>query len=125
MFVYNEEEQRVVPYEGQGRLSRMSRMSGSLSRTTSLERGLSISTPDLTKSSSSFFRTPSPSVSSQDISGLEVDSKIKELENVIEHQKTTIEKQNQDIKEHKSIIKKLERAVQHLYKEDYNLEDID
>ena len=125
MFVYNEEEQRVVPYEGQGWLSRMSRMSGSLSRTTSLERGLSISTPDLTKSSSSFFRTPSPSVSSQDISGLEVDSKIKELENVIEHQKTTIEKQNQDIKEHKSIIKKLERAVQHLYKEDYNLEDID
>ena len=125
MFVYSEEEQRVVPYEGQGRLSRMSRMSGSLSRTTSLERGLSISTPDLTKSSSSFFRTPSPSVSSQDISGLEVDSKIKELENVIEHQKTTIEKQNQDIKEHKSIIKKLERAVQHLYKEDYNLEDID
>ena len=115
----------MVPYEGQGRLSRMSRMSGSLSRTTSLERGLSISTPDLTKSSSSFFRTPSPSVSSQDISGLEVDSKIKELENVIEHQKTTIEKQNQDIKEHKSIIKKLERAVQHLYKEDYNLEDID
>ena len=125
MFVYSEEEQRVVPYEGQGRLSRMSTMSGSLSRTTSLERGLSISTPDLTKSSSSFFRTPSPSVSSQDISGLEVDSKIKELENVIEHQKTTIEKQNQDIKEHKSIIKKLERAVQHLYKEDYNLEDID
>ena len=124
MFVYNEEEHRVVAYEGQGRLSRMSRMSGSLSRTTSLERGLSISTPDLTKSSS-FFRTPSPSVSSQDISGLEVDSKIKELENVIEHQKTTIEKQNQDIKEHKSIIKKLERAVQHLYKEDYNLEDID
>ena len=123
MFVYSEEEQRVLPYEGQGRLSRMS---GSLSRTTSLERGLSISTPDLTKSSSSFFRTPSPSISSQEnISSLEVDNKIKDLENVIEHQKSTILKQNQDIKEHKTIIKKLERAVQHLYKEDYNLEDID
>ena len=101
-------------------------MSGVLSRTTSLERGLSISTPDLTKSSSSFFRTPSPSISSQEnVSSLEVDNKIKELENVIEHQKSTILKQNQDIKEHKTIIKKLERAVQHLYKEDYNLEDID
>ena len=112
-----------MPYEGQGRLSRMS---GVLSRTTSLERGLSISTPDLTKSSSSFFRTPSPSISSQEnVSSLEVDNKIKELENVIEHQKSTILKQNQDIKEHKTIIKKLERAVQHLYKEDYNLEDID
>ena len=54
-----------------------------------------------------------------------MDNKIKELENVIEHQKSTILKQNQDIKEHKTIIKKLERAVQHLYKEDYNLEDID
>ena len=55
----------------------------------------------------------------------EVDTKIRELETVISQQKATINQQRQDITEHKNIIKKLERAVQHLYKEDYNLEDID
>ena len=44
---------------------------------------------------------------------------------MISQQKATINQQKQDIDEHKNIIKKLERAVQHLYKEDYNLEDID
>ena len=48
--------------QGHGRLSRM----GDLSRGASLEslNRLSLSTPDLTKSSS-FFRSPSPSLSSQ------------------------------------------------------------
>lgn len=120
VYVYNDEEKQVVPYEGHGRLSRMS----SLSRAPSLDRSFSMSTPDLSKSSS-FFRSPSPSLSSQDIPSMDVDNKIKDLENVISQQKATINQQKQDIAEHKSIIKKLERAVQHLYKEDYNLEDID
>ena len=124
VFVFSEEERRVVPY--QGRLSRAS----SLSRADSLDRSLSMSTPDLSKSSS-FFRSPSPSpsvsasVSSQDVSALDFDSKIKDLESVITQQKNTIHQQKLDIAEHKKIIKKLEMAVQHLYKEDYNLEDID
>ena len=48
--------------QGHGRLSRM----GDLSRGASLEslNRLSLSTPDLTKSAS-FFRSPSPSLSSQ------------------------------------------------------------
>ena len=117
VFVYSEEEQRVVPYDG-GRSSRMS----SLSRAPSLDRSLAMSTPDLTKSSS-YFRSPSPSFSSQDHHSTE--SKVTELEAVIQQQKATISQQKNDIAEHKKIIKKLERAVQHLYKEDYNLEDID
>ena len=126
VFVFSEEERRVVPHHSQGRLSRAS----SLSRADSLDRDLSISTPDLSKSSS-YFRSPSPSpsvsasVSSQDVSGRDFDSKIKDLESVITQQKTTIHQQKLDIAEHKKIIKKLEMAVQHLYKEDYNLEDID
>ena len=128
VFVYSEEERSVVPYQGYGRLSRAS----SLSRATSLDRSLSMSTPDLSKSSS-YFRSPSPSpsasasVSSQDLSACqqEVDSKIKELEQVITQQKSVINQQKLDIAEHKKIIKRLEMAVQHLYKEDYNLEDID
>ena len=121
VFVYNDDEKRVVPYEGHGRLSRMS----SLSRAPSLDRSLAMSTPDLTKSSS-FFRSPSPSFSTQDLhSSTDFESKISELESVIQQQKNTITQQKNDIADHKKIIKKLERAVQHLYKEDYNLEDID
>ena len=119
VFIYSEEEQRVVPYDG-GRSSRMS----SLSRAPSLDRSLAMSTPDLTRSSS-YFRSPSPSFSSNHDLPSSTESKVTELETVIQQQKATISQQKNDIAEHKRIIKKLERAVQHLYKEDYNLEDID
>ena len=120
VFVYSEEENSVVPYQGHGRLSRAS----SLSRTSSLDRSLSISTPDLSKSSS-YFRSPSPSPSLSRQSSQDFDGKIKDLEQVISQQRATINQQKLDIADHKKIIKRLEMAVQHLYKEDYNLEDID
>ena len=97
-----------------------------LSRGSSFNRSfesLSMSTPDL--SQPSYFRSPSPiSMATPDLS-TNVDHKLKDLEGVLCQQKLTITEQKEEISVHKKKIRKLERAVQHLYKEDYNLEDID
>ena len=82
-----------------------------------------MSTPDMARSS--YFRSPSPlSIATPDLSP-SVDAKLQNLESVLCQQKLTINQQKQEISVHLKKIKKLEMAVQHLYKEDYNLEDID
>ena len=99
------------------RLSRGSSFNGSFS-------SLSMSTPDL--SQPSYFRSPSPmSMTGTPDMSSNVDHKLQDLEGVLCQQKLTIKEQKEEISVHKKKIRKLERAVQHLYKEDYNLEDID
>ena len=97
-----------------------------LSRSSSFNcspSSLSMSTPDMSRSS--YCRSPSPiSMATPDLSP-NVDTKLLDLESVLCQQKITINQQKQDISVHKKKIRKLEMAVQHLYKEDYNLEDID
>eukprot|EP00090_Calanus_glacialis_P032737 TRINITY_DN54248_c0_g1_i1.p1 TRINITY_DN54248_c0_g1~~TRINITY_DN54248_c0_g1_i1.p1 ORF type:complete len:177 (-),score=50.20 TRINITY_DN54248_c0_g1_i1:75-545(-) len=116
VYVFSEEEGRVLPQQSTGRLSRGSSFNRSF-------ESLSMSTPDL--SQPSYFRSPSPiSMATPDLS-TNVDHKLKDLEGVLCQQKLTITEQKEEISVHKKKIRKLERAVQHLYKEDYNLEDID
>ena len=47
------------------------------------------------------------------------------MEIILNQQKSTIAQQKDDIAAQKKKIRKLELSIQHLYKEDYNLEDID
>ena len=54
-----------------------------------------------------------------------VDSKLRDMEIILSQQKSTIIQQKEDIAAQKKKIRKLELSIQHLYKEDYNLEDID
>ena len=54
-----------------------------------------------------------------------MDEKMKDFEGVLSQQKMSLKEQKDDISVNQKKIRKLERAIQHLYKEDYNLEDID
>ena len=82
-----------------------------------------MSTPDISRSS--YMRSPSPvSMASVDMSP-SVDTKLRDMESLLSQQKSTINQQKDDIAAQKKKIRRLEMAVQHLYREDYNLEDID